>query len=112
MFLLGMALAATSLPTDQVLAGAAFEQFARKTDRLCQWRHLRTITPGDLSFDQELFQEQLSPTNQRRLNSSNGQNVRCAKLDGLSCPTVETLAAMERTNMLARFSRFACKRHP
>lgn len=108
MLFLALILTTTSAPPEQVLAGPVFEQFAEKTDRLCPARRLRLVTPGDLSWEQEGFEEWISPTLEKRLTAANRQNDRCAHRNGLSCPTVETLAAMERTNILPAFASFAC----
>ena len=111
MLFLAFALAATSPDGIQVLAGPSFEKFAEMADRQCPSRHLRNITPGDLDWLQETFEEQLSPAQRRRLSSLNHANNRCSKLNGLSCPTVENLGAMDRVGMLRGFSSFACEHH-
>jgi|SRR5579884_2948006 len=112
MILLVLALVATHVDRNQVLAGGAFEKFVRFADGICPSRHFRTITPGDLSWEQELFHEQLPVKRRRRLDSSNLEGPRCGNRNGLSCPTVETLAAMARTGILKRFARFACNHQP
>jgi hypothetical protein len=107
MFLLAFALAATPLP-GQVFAGPSFEAFARQTERSCPARQLRLVTPAALDWEQERFQEQLSPKLSKQLAAANRQERHCAGRNGLSCPTVETLNAMVRTRLLRPFVAFAC----
>ena len=109
MFVMVFMLAAATLHSDQILAGSAFERFAGYADRACASRHLRAITPGDLSWEQETFEDRLSQHQKKRLASANLQGRRCAgSAGGLSCPTTETLDAMRRTGMLPAFGHFAC----
>ena len=104
-----LVLAAATLRPDQILAGSAFERFAGYTDRACASRQLRAITPGDLSWEQETFEDRLSPHQKKRLASANLQAQRCAgSAGGLSCSTTETLDAMRRTGILPAFGHFAC----
>ena len=111
MFLLILALAAVPVGSGQIMGGVAFEKFAQQPDRSCPSRQLRTITPGDLSWEQEGFDDQLSPKLKKRLSAASREAEHCAGRDGLSCPTSEVLDAMMRTNMLQSFSMFACS-HP
>ena len=106
-----IALLAASPQTGQIMAGPSFERFARQVDRSCPARQLRTITPGDLSWEQETFDDQMSPAKRKLLNAANRSGARCAGRDGLSCSTGEALDAMVRTKMLRPFVMFACA-HP
>lgn len=109
-FFTSMVLAA-SVSIGQIMAGPSFEHFAHQADKACPSRQLRMITPGDLSWEQETFEDQLPSASRQRLASVNLSARQCAGRDGLSCPTTETLDAMAKVNMLAKFVRFAC-RHP
>ena len=108
MFFLALTAAAAIAHTGQIMAGAAFERFAVQTDRTCPARRLRTITPGDLSWEQEQFEVRLSPRRKARLEAANHADRRCSGLNGLSCPDVETLDAMARADQLRSFGAFAC----
>lgn len=109
MLFLFLALAVATPHTGQVLAGSAFERFVGFADRDCRSRQLWTITPGDLSWDQETFEDQLSTDQMKRLASLDRRGKRCARSEGgLSCPTTETLAAMQRSGMLPAFVSFVC----
>lgn len=92
----------------RVLAGAAFQQLVKRTDALCPARGVQYITPGDLDWEQEAFEESLSPEARKRLASVNMTERRCASRNGLSCPTTATLEAMEKANLLSPFSPFVC----
>lgn len=109
MLFLVLALAAEIAHPGQILAGSAFERFASYTDRACASRRLRWITPGDLDWEQETFEDQLRSNEKLRLVSANREGIRCSRSEGgLTCPTTATLDAMRRTGMLPAFSRFAC----
>lgn len=108
MSFLQLAAAVASIYAGQIMGGPAFERFATQADRSCPTRHLRSITPGDLSWEQETFEAQLTPPQQRRLAMTNRSNVRCAGREGLSCPTSEMLDAMARVKMLHAFGAFTC----
>jgi hypothetical protein len=104
-----LALAVATPRTGQVLAGSAFQRFVGIADRDCRSRQLWTITPGDLSWEQEIFEDQLTRDQMKRLASSDRRDKRCAGSEGgLSCPTTETLAAMQRSGLLPGFVRFTC----
>ncbi|WP_162875384.1 hypothetical protein [Sphingomonas crusticola] len=107
MVFLALALAAMPVPS-QVLDGASFDRFARQADRACPARQLRLITPASLDWEEEGFEEQLSPQHIRSLSAANQQEAHCAGRDGLACPTVETLKAMIHTRLLRPFVVFAC----
>lgn len=92
----------------QILAGAAFERFAAHADRACPSRYLRNIAPGDLSGEQEDFVARLSPRRQAQLAAADHSDGICSGRNGLSCPVDETLDAMARTQLLQRFTAFAC----
>jgi len=111
MRLLALMAILASAQAGQIMAGPAFELFARHGDLACPSRKLRTITPGDLSWEQETFEAQLSPKSRKLLARVNQASTRCAGRDGLSCPTSATLDAMARAKMLAAFGDFACQ-HP
>ena len=109
MLFLVLAVAAAIPHPGQILAGSAFERFASYTDRACASRRLRWITPGDLDWEQETFEDQLRSYEKLRLASANREGVRCSQSKGgLACPTTATLDAMRRTGMLPAFSHFAC----
>jgi len=108
MLLLALMLSAAQPDHFQKLASPAFEALAKRTDALCPAKGIRYTTPGDLDWQQESFEEILSPGNLARLNAANVEEQRCANRDGLSCPVTATLEAMEKTHELRRFARFAC----
>jgi hypothetical protein len=111
MFLFAMVLAATSYAPEQVLAGRSFEELASRTDAICPARKVRSITPGDLDYVQEGFEQHLSHRASARLKSANDADRRCAGRDGLSCPTVATLDAIKRANLMKNFESYICS-HP
>jgi len=111
MLLLAVTLMTATPAANQILAGKAFEKLASRTDAICPSRRLRAITPGDLDYVQEGFEEQLSHRALIRLQSVNMADRRCAGRNGLSCPTTATLEAMDRVGMMAKFSSYICS-HP
>jgi hypothetical protein len=110
MLFLLLTLAATPAP-GQILAGPAFERFARQTEARCPIRHLRMITPGDLDWQEDGFRSRLAIAAKQHLNAAN-HNGRCAGLNGLACPSTETLDAMARTGLLRSFVDYACSHPP
>ena len=111
MFFLTMALTAAAPATEQTLAGKAFEKLASRTDAICPARKVRSITPGDLDYVQEGFEEHLSHRALTRLESANRAPQRCADSNGLSCQTTVTLETMDRVGMMKDFSSYICS-HP
>jgi hypothetical protein len=105
-----LALAAATIAPGQIMAGSAFERFAWQADRSCPARHLRTTTPGDLSWQQESFEGQLNAAARERLAQAGGRQQPCTG-NGLACPTSRSLDAMARMRMLPAFVRYACT-HP
>ncbi len=66
------------------------------------------IKPGDLSGKEEDFETRLLSRRKAQRTLANHADQRCSGRDGLSCPDVETLEAMNRVNLLPSFSSFAC----
>ncbi|WP_156363658.1 hypothetical protein [Sphingomonas sp. Leaf357] len=111
MLTFALALAAVVSPVSQTLAGTAFDAFAQDADLKCPSRHLREITPGDLSWEQESFVEQISAAQRRKLDGANLEDRLCANSNGLACSTTQTLAAIERTGLLPSLVQYSCT-HP
>ncbi|MEA9557983.1 hypothetical protein VC273_19440 [Xanthomonas nasturtii] len=112
MLVLAILLAAASPDGTQEYAGqAAFEALADQADRRCPAQRIRSITPGDLDFAQDEFQAQLTQRDRMRLSAANTADARCADQNGLACQVHATLEAMQKTQLLTRFSAYLCA-HP
>jgi len=111
MLFLALILASAPPADGQVLAGAAFERLARKTDKTCKARKVRTITPGDLDYIQEDFENSLPRATQLRLKSVNRAEQKCSGSNGLSCQTAATLEAFARSGLESSFASYICS-HP
>ncbi|MCC4619250.1 hypothetical protein LL965_03845 [Xanthomonas cassavae CFBP 4642] len=59
------------------------------------------MTPGDLDFTQETFEDQLAPHDRARLDAADTAAARCADRNGLTYPVEATLDALQRTHLLA-----------
>lgn len=108
MVLLALILAASGQTGMAPVTREAFATLARRTDRLCPARHVRTITPGDLDYLQDDFERGLSQRDRARLASVNTADRRCANRNGLACQTSTTLAAMQTTRLVPRFAAYVC----
>jgi hypothetical protein len=109
MMLLVLALASAAPPSLQVMNTPAFERFAQVSDRTCPGRDLRFLTPADLSYKQERFEQRLSRATRKRLAQADRHWKGCSnQAGGLSCPAQNTLAALTKLGLLRRFTRFAC----
>jgi len=111
MLFLALTLASAPPAYGQVLAGAAFEHLVKKTDKTCKARKVKTITPGDLDYIQEDFENSLPRTTQLRLRSVNRAEQKCSGSNGLSCQTAATLEAFARSGLESSFASYICS-HP
>lgn len=108
MSLLALILAVSNQSMMAPATRAGFDTLARRTDRLCPARHMRTITPGDLDYLQDDFVRSLSRRDRARLASVNTAERRCANRNGLGCQTAATMGAMQTTHLVPRFARYVC----
>jgi len=106
MLFLALTLASAPPAYGQVLAGAAFEHLVKKTDKTCKARKVKTITPGDLDYIQEDFENSLPRTTQLRLRSVNRAEQKCS-----GCQTAATLEAFARSGLESSFASYICS-HP
>ncbi len=113
MLLVALLLSAAPVDPDQTLIGASFEAFARAGEARCPARHLRTISPADLDWEQDVFEERLSASARARLSAARKHDRTCANPDGgLSCPDEQRLDAMARTHLINAFAASACSHLP
>lgn len=112
MLFLAFMLAASASARPQLMIGEAFEDLAQRTDASCPARGVRAISPADLDYAQERFEEDaLSPQERARLAAANTADMRCANENGVTCPATATLEAMRKAQLMPRFADYLCA-HP
>jgi hypothetical protein len=111
MLFLAFLLAASASAGPQRMIGEAFEDLAQRTDAACPARGVRAISPADLDYAQEGFEDALSAQERARLDAANTADTRCANENGVTCPAIATLEAMRKAQLISRFADYLCA-HP
>lgn len=111
MLFLAFLLAASASAQPQRMIGEAFEDLAQRTDASCPARGVRAISPADLDYAQERFEDALPPRERTRLDAANTAAAHCANENGVTCPAIATLEAMRKAQLMPRFADYLCA-HP
>jgi hypothetical protein len=104
-------------PSFQIFAGTSFEALASRTDAACPDARARFFNAGDLAWEEETFEENLTAADKARIRAAiertpDGAPRSCENRNGLSCSASSDLEAIEKAGQMGRFAIFVCATKP